>query len=368
MDAVLRLEVELAVGHLDSDGNQYGVVGYFHEIRAPSELQLVADNARGHNRFEVLELDIGRFLHLGVKFQAIEFIHACRRSAHGRREVGAVGARKAVCLGGQAHRFQQAQAGAGHVQQGILFRRIHSQVIFTRTARIHELQNNVLANSFQITPPPSFPWIGGGRAPAFFHRPIVGTARGVGIYLICWTPHDVHATTVRFPARNPGGKVLVGVSDAAVVLFFKIVVRKIGIAAAPQPELLDKLLALFIGIKLQEGIPFFWRNDIDHVLVQPLFVLAVEFFEGLARFLFLLFALLFGKGLRRRRIYGILGLLSPNTWNKDGKRECSSNQGTNYPWHWHTSTSRTTEFYPLDKLPVNLRISSILWHLSLDSR
>ena len=49
MDAILRLKVELAVGHLDGDGNQHGVIGYLHEIRAPSELELIADDSRGHN-------------------------------------------------------------------------------------------------------------------------------------------------------------------------------------------------------------------------------------------------------------------------------------------------------------------------------
>jgi len=40
--------------------------------------------------------------------------------------------------------------------------------------------------------------------------------------------------------------VFVGVRNAAVVLFFEIVVREIGIAAAPEPELLDELLALLV--------------------------------------------------------------------------------------------------------------------------
>ena len=99
---------------------------------------------------------------------------------------------------------------------------------------------------------------------------------------------------------------LVGVGNAAIVLFFKIVIRKVGIAAAPKPELFDELLALFIGIELKESVPFFWRNDVDHILIQPLLVLAVEFLEGLAGFIFLRFPLLFSERLGRRRIRRIL--------------------------------------------------------------
>ena len=50
---------------------------------------------------------------------------------------------------------------------------------------------------------------------------------------------------------------LVRVSDAAIVLFLKIVVGQIGIRAAAQPELLDELFALFVGRELQEGLALF---------------------------------------------------------------------------------------------------------------
>ena len=102
---------------------------------------------------------------------------------------------------------------------------------------------------------------------------------------------------------------LVGVGDTPVMLFFKIVVGKVGVAAAPQPELLDKLLAFLVRIELEKGVPLFRRNDVDDVLIQPLLVLVVEFFKSLARFLLLSLLLLFGERLRRRRILRILSLL-----------------------------------------------------------
>ena len=41
----------------------------------------------------------------------------------------------------------------------------------------------------------------------------------------------------------------VGISDAAVVLFFKSVLGRIGVGIAPLPELLDELLALFVRVR-----------------------------------------------------------------------------------------------------------------------
>ncbi len=71
----------------------------------------------------------------------------------------------------------------------------------------------------------------------------------------------------------------VGVGDAAVVLFLKIVVWQVGIAAATQPELLDELFALFVGIQLKEGIALFRRNDIGNILREPLPVSVVQLLQ-----------------------------------------------------------------------------------------
>ena len=72
----------------------------------------------------------------------------------------------------------------------------------------------------------------------------------MGIHFVGGAPHDVSPSAVSLPSWNAGGIVLVGVSDATIVLLFKIVFREVGIAAAPQPKLLDKLFALFVGIEL----------------------------------------------------------------------------------------------------------------------
>ena len=63
---------------------------------------------------------------------------------------------------------------------------------------------------------------------------------------------------------------LVGVSDPLVMFFaiFVLVGVRIGIAA--QPELLDELLALFVGGELLESRPLLVRDDVGDVLVEPL--------------------------------------------------------------------------------------------------
>ena len=71
--------------------------------------------------------------------------------------------------------------------------------------------------------------------------------------LISRAPHDVDASAIGLPARNAGGEVLVGIGDAAVVLFLVFVLRSVGRRVAAQPELLDELVALLVVGKLLKG-------------------------------------------------------------------------------------------------------------------
>ena len=59
---------------------------------------------------------------------------------------------------------------------------------------------------------------------------------------------DVDAAAIGLPAGDAGSVMLVGVSDAAVVLFLELVLYGVGSGIAAQPELLDELLALFVGV------------------------------------------------------------------------------------------------------------------------
>src|SRR3981189_421542 len=106
---------------------------------------------------------------------------------------------------------------------------------------------------------------------------------------------------------------LVGVGNAAVVLFFEIILRQIGVAAAPEPELLDELLALFVGIQLEESVALFRRDDIGDVLAEPLPVGAVQLLEGPLHLLFRVLGQLLCCWSSRR----IWSLLSENRWKRD---------------------------------------------------
>jgi len=59
---------------------------------------------------------------------------------------------------------------------------------------------------------------------------------------------------------------LVGVSDAAVVLFLKLVLDRIRRGIAAQPELLDELLALLVGLKPVERLYLLGADDVRNVL------------------------------------------------------------------------------------------------------
>ena len=105
MYAVLGLKGKLAIRDLDGDGHQHRVIGHFQVIGAPGEMQLIPDDARGYHRLEIFEFHLRRSIHLGVKLQAVELVHAGGLTTHGRRQVGAVGTREAVSLRRHTHRF-----------------------------------------------------------------------------------------------------------------------------------------------------------------------------------------------------------------------------------------------------------------------
>src|SRR5437879_5524888 len=108
--------------------------------------------------------------------------------------------------------------------------------------------------------------------------------------LIGLAVHDVNAAAVAFPARDAGGKMLVGVGDAGVVLFLVLVLFGVGSRVATLPEGLDELVAFFVVGKLFESGSFFVGDDPDDVLVEPLLVnLAELLLERLLLFGLLLF-------------------------------------------------------------------------------
>ena len=206
-------------------------------------------------------------------------------------------------------------------------------MILARPARVHEFQFDVISHSLEIPIPPLFPRISRGRAAAFFHRTIVSAARRVRIHFVRRPPNDVNASPVRLPTRNARSVVLVRVRDTPVVLFLKIVIRQIRIAAAPQPELFDKLFALFVRIELQKRRPLVRRNNVDHVLVHPFLVLLVELFQSATHLLLLLFSQLLRTGRGRRVARRRLRLLRRHRWQRNRNGKNPGDERANYPGH-----------------------------------
>jgi len=90
------------------------------------------------------------------------------------------------------------------------------------------------------------------------------------------------------------------------VFFFELVLDRVRRGVAPQPELFDELLALFVRLQPFERRPLLIGNDVSDVLVQPLLVRSFQLFAERG-FLFLLFLL--GQRLGNRFAVGGLLLL-----------------------------------------------------------
>src|ERR1700737_4020965 len=80
---------------------------------------------------------------------------------------------------------------------------------------------------------------------------------------------------------------LIRVRNSSVMLFLELVIRQIWISATAQPKLLDELFPFLVGSQLPERVAFFRRNNVDHILVQPLLIRCVQFLKCFANFLLL---------------------------------------------------------------------------------
>ena len=89
---------------------------------------------------------------------------------------------------------------------------------------------------------------------------------------------------------------LVGVSDALVIFLAILVFVGVGIGIAAAPKLLDKALALIVGLELLEGLPLLIGDDVSDVLFQPILVSLIQLgLDGarLLRWILSLFVVLF---------------------------------------------------------------------------
>ena len=99
----------------------------------------------------------------------------------------------------------------------------------------------------------------------------------MGIDFVGRAEGDVDTATVQLPAGGARSEMFVGVRDAAVMLFFELVFNGVRGGIAAEPELLDELFALLVGVELLEGFALFIGDDVGDVLVQPLLPRSFEF-------------------------------------------------------------------------------------------
>ena len=92
----------------------------------------------------------------------------------------------------------------------------------------------------------------------------------MGFDLIRLAPNDVDAPPVGFPARNTRREPLVRIRNARVMLFLEFVVYRVGSGIPAKPKLFDELLPLFIRLQGFECGALLVRNDVGHILVEPL--------------------------------------------------------------------------------------------------
>src|SRR5437870_2136189 len=115
--------------------------------------------------------------------------------------------------------------------------------------------------------------------------PVVSAAGGMGFRFVGFAIHNPNAATVGLPPGNTGSEMLVGVSDAFVIFLAILVFVGVRIGIAPPPKLLDKTLALIVGLELLEGLPLFIGDDVSDVLFQPILVSLIQFGLNVARLL-----------------------------------------------------------------------------------
>src|SRR5579859_2586576 len=204
-----------------------------------------------------------------------------------------IGIRESGRLGRHSLLLREGQAGTRNIKHRVFFRRVGGQAEFASARRIHEFQLYVLADTFNIVIRPIFIGVGLRLATALVQGPVPSLALSVAFKVIRLAVHDVDAAAIGSPAGNAGRVMLVSIGDAAIVLFFYGIIDRIRIRIAPLPEFLDELLALFVGLELQESFALGVRDDVNNVFAQPLFVGGGEFLQNLLIGLFLLIGILF---------------------------------------------------------------------------
>src|SRR6266446_5013337 len=195
--------------------------------------------------------------------------------------------------------------------------------------RVDELDVDVVADPVDVTVAPLLERVGRSGSAAFLNRTLVGAAGRVRLGLVGRAVLDVDHAAVGLPSGNSGSEPLVGIGDAAVMLFAILVLFGIGSGVAAEPELLNELLSLLVGLESREGLTLLVGDDVADLFVEPLLVRSLQL---LAQPGFLLPFLLLGHRLGNGfpLLAGILGFVLLGLSQRRSLRGKSRDQ-TNHP-------------------------------------
>ena len=206
---------------------------------------------------EVIELDLGRSLEGGQPRQPLERlilgphpeeltapVHEVALPVRTKHSKG-----HPVGLVGQPKLLGEGQPRIRGVEQGVLLIWATCNPVLSRPTRVDKLDLDVRADSFKVPVPPDLERIGRRRPSSFPDWAIVAATGGVRFDLIWLAKHDVDPAPIGLPSRDTAGVLLVGIGDPLVILLAVLVDIRVGIRIAAQPELLDELLALVVGLQ-----------------------------------------------------------------------------------------------------------------------
>src|ERR1700761_5268810 len=118
--------------------------------------------------------------------------------------------------------------------------------------------------------------VGRGIAAALVHRTVVAAAARMRIDAVRLAVGDVDMASIRPPAWLACGKMLVGISDAGVMFLAILILRRVRIGIATQPELLDELIPLLVIAQALESLQLLVGDNPADILIDPLLVLALQ--------------------------------------------------------------------------------------------
>lgn len=262
---------------MNGDGNEDGSAGGAKEVRVVVEGELIGNDARIDLGRKFLEM-FGSMLDLESALDVFEFVRA---GGHATERNGAgcpVAVGEAAGFGGPADLFGKARPCSWNMSKSVFFARIAGDVIFARARGINKLDFDIFSDSFQVAIAPLLPSVANGIPSTLLKGTLVSAASGMRVDLVGWTPDDIDAATVGFPARNAGSEVFVGVGQAAIVLFSEGVGGRFRVGIAVVPENFDELLALLVRGKFAKGAAFLLGDDVGDLILDPVFVRITEFF------------------------------------------------------------------------------------------